>query len=222
MSERGSHSLSLSHLVSQPQQANAGAPPLLILLHGVGSNEHDLFGLAPYLDPRFLIVSARAPYVMMPGMYAWFEIGWVGTEIVVDPQQAEASRKLIAQFVQEAAAYSADPGRVYLLGFSQGAIMSAAVALTRPDLVAGAVLMSGRVRRDLLPPLDAEQLVEKPFLVVHGTADAVLPIENGRASRDFLASLPVKLTYKEYRMAHEVSAESLADVVTWLSARLEE
>src|SRR4051794_33373186 len=124
MSESGSHSLSLTHLVSRPQQAGAGAPPLLILLHGVGSNEHDLFGLAPYLDPRFLIVSARAPYVMMPGMYAWFEIGWVGTEIVVDPQQAEASRKLIGEFVQEAAAaYGADPGRVYLLGFSQGAIM---------------------------------------------------------------------------------------------------
>ena len=223
MSERGSRSLSLTHLVSRPQQAGAGAPPLLILLHGVGSNEHDLFGLAPYLDPRFLIVSARAPYVIMAGAYAWFEIGWTATGIVIDPQQAEASRKLIVQFIQEAvAAYGTNPAHVYLLGFSQGAIMSAAVALTRPDLVAGAVLMSGRVRREQLPPLDAEQLVNKPFLVVHGTADTVLPIENGRASRDFLASLPVELTYKEYPIGHEVSAESLADVVTWLSARLGE
>jgi phospholipase/carboxylesterase len=221
MSEIRKQRLALTHLLQRPR-AGAGAPPLLIMLHGVGSNEHDLLGLAPYLDERFLIVSARAPYVMMPGAFAWFEIGWTATGIVIDQQQAEASRKLIATFVEEAAAaYGADPARVYLLGFSQGAIMSAAVALTRPELVAGAVLMSGRVRPEHLPPIDAARLVGKPFLVVHGVYDEVLPIENGRASRDFLEQLPIDLTYREYPIGHEVSAESLVDVVAWLSARLE-
>ncbi|KPV48969.1 hypothetical protein SE17_35215 [Kouleothrix aurantiaca] len=67
-----------------------------------------------------------------------------------------------------------------------------------------------------------ERLARKPFLVVHGVRDTVLPIQNGRASRAILERLPVDLTYKEYPMAHEVSSESLQDVTNWLSARLDE
>src|SRR5262245_58079922 len=184
--------LLLPHLVQRPSAAS-DTPPLLILLHGYGSNEHDLFGLAPYLDPRFLILSLRAPYELMQGGYAWFEIGWTADGIVIDGQQAEASRRLIVDLIPAAVAtYRADPARVYLLGFSQGAILSAAATLTRPDLVAGAVLMSGRVPdevRSLIAP--PEQLDGKPFLVVHGVADTVLPIQNGRACRAILERLPV-------------------------------
>ena len=214
--------LSLSHLVERPG-APADAPPLLILLHGYGSNEQDLFGLAPYLDPRFLILSLRAPYELMPGGYAWFELGWTASGIVIDARQAEASRTLLADLIPAAAAaYRADPARVYLLGFSQGAILSAAVTLTQPELVAGAVLMSGRVPDEVRAQIAAPDRLEgKPFLVVHGVADTVLPIQNGRASRAILERLPVDLTYKEYRMGHEVSAESLADVARWLTAGLE-
>jgi phospholipase/carboxylesterase len=101
-------------------------------------------------------------------------------------------------------------------------MMSSLVALSRPDLVAGTVLMSGRVPAEVRPLLaPTEQLAGKPFLVVHGTQDPVLPVHNGRESRDLLASLPVDLTYKEYPMEHQVSAESLTDVTTWLSARLD-
>jgi phospholipase/carboxylesterase len=193
------------------------------MLHGYGSNEYDLFGLAPYLDPRFLIVSARAPYTLMPGGYAWFELGWTATGITIDFQQAERSRKQLVGFIGEAlTAYGGDSARVYLLGFSQGAMICASVALTEPELVAGTVLMSGRVPDELRPAMaSAERLAGKPFLVVHGTADPVLPIQNGRASRAILAALPVDLTYQEYPMAHEVSARSLADVAAWLAAQLD-
>jgi phospholipase/carboxylesterase len=212
----------LTHLVRQPTHA-AGAPPLLILLHGIGSNEEDLMGLEPYLDERFLILSARAPHPYGWGGYAWFEIQWLPDGIAIDRAQAQQSRDLLVRFVGEAvAAYGADPARVYLMGFSQGAMMSGWVALTRPGLVAGAVLMSGRIPEELREQIaDPEQLAGKPFLVVHGTWDEVLPIENGRASRDLLQRLPVELEYREYPMGHEVSAQSLTDVVAWLSARLQ-
>jgi phospholipase/carboxylesterase len=214
-------SLSLYHLVRRPAR-DAGAPPLLILLHGIGSNEEDLMGLEPYLDERFLIVSARAPHPYDWGGYAWFEIQWMPDRIAIDHAQAEQSRDLLVRFIGEAvAAYGADPARVYLMGFSQGAMMSGWVALTRPELVAGAALMSGRVPEELRDHIASpEQLAGKPFLVVHGTRDEVLPIHNGRASRDLLQRLPIELTYREYPMGHEVSAQSLADVVAWLSARL--
>jgi phospholipase/carboxylesterase len=219
-----SRQLALIHLTQQPRQRSEDPPPLLILLHGYGSNEADLFDLAPYLDPRFVIVSARAPYTLMHGSYAWFEIDWTAGGFTIDAQQADASRKLLTDFIGAAtSAFGADPARVYLCGFSQGAILSSSVALTLPELVAGAVLMSGRVP-DALKPLiaPAARLANKPFLVVHGMYDTVLPIQNGRASRAILEKLPIDLTYREYPMAHEVSAESLADVTAWLTARLDE
>lgn len=196
---------------------------MLLLLHGIGSNERDLFGLAEYLDERFLVISARAPNMRMPGSYAWFEIAFTQNGIVIDVEQAQRSLELLTQFIEEAVReYGADAGRVYLAGFSQGAIMSACVALTRPDLVAGAVLMSGRIPPEIVPAIaPPEQLQGLHFLVVHGTFDNTLPIEYGRASRDLLQTLPVQLSYREYQMGHEVNAASLADVATWLTARLD-
>jgi phospholipase/carboxylesterase len=216
--------LSLHHLAQQPRRRSEGAPPLLILLHGYGSNEQDLFGLAPYVDPRFLVISARAPHILMPGGYAWFELEWTNRGVVIDFAQAEQSRELAAQFVgQVAGAYGADMRQIYLCGFSQGAIVSACIALTEPELVEGVVLMSGRVPSEVRPLIAAPQRLErKPFLVTHGLYDQVLPIDNGRASRALLETLPVALTYREYPMAHEVSAESLADVTGWLTTRLDE
>jgi phospholipase/carboxylesterase len=193
------------------------------MLHGVGSNEHDLYGLAPFLDDRFLIISARAPNTLGPGSYAWFEVGFTPQGPVINPQQAEASREMLITFIEEAVpTYDVDPKQVYLMGFSQGAIMSASVALTEPELVAGAVLMSGRILPEIRSRIaSSERLRGFPFLVVHGTADMVLPVSYGRASRELLSSLPVDLTYHEYPMGHEVSQESLSDVTTWLTQQLD-
>jgi phospholipase/carboxylesterase len=215
--------LSLVHLVRQPQVKGASTP-LLLLLHGVGSNEYDLFGLAPYLDKRFLIISVRAPYTMGVNSFAWFEVNFTPQGPIIQPEQAEASRNRIMTFLNEAiAAYDADPQQVYLMGFSQGAIMSASVALTRPELVAGVVLMSGRILSQIEPLVAApEKLKGLPVLVVHGTSDGVLPISNGRDSQKTLSALSVDLIYREYPMGHEVSRESLADVTSWLSARLDD
>ncbi|HEX5691208.1 MAG TPA: hypothetical protein VFX76_14440, partial [Roseiflexaceae bacterium] len=214
--------LSLTHLV-RPATQGQGTPPLLLMFHGIGSNEEDLMGLESYLDERFTIVSARAPHPYGYGGYAWFEIDWQPTGIRIDRRQAAASRDLIVMFVGEAvAAYGADPAQVYLLGFSQGAMMSGWVTLTEPELVAGAVLMSGRIPDEVRPQIVApERLEGKPILVTHGLMDQVLPIANGRGSRDLLQQLPVDLTYREYPMAHEVNMQSLTDVVQWLSARLD-
>ena len=166
------NTLPLVHMVRQPI-IEAGTPPLLLLLHGVGSNEHDLYELAPFLDKRFLIISVRAPNTLGAGSYAWFEVDFTPQGPVINPEQAEASRETLITFLQEAiTAYGADPKQVYLMGFSQGAIMSASVALTRPDLVAGAVLMSGRILPEIQPLIASrEELAGFPFLVVHGTAD---------------------------------------------------
>lgn len=207
----------------EPGQGAQTAPPLLLLLHGIGSNEEDLFGLAPYLDERFLIVSARAPVTLAYGGYGWFQIDFTPRGMVADVEQAKQSLAMLPRFVDELVeTYGADERRVYLMGFSQGAMMSLALTLTSPQKVAGVVAMSGRLPMQVIgPEPDREALQGMPVLVTHGLYDPVLPIENGRATRDYLAGLPVELAYREYPMAHEVSMESLRDVTAWLTQTLD-
>jgi phospholipase/carboxylesterase len=211
--------LSLTHLVRKPGRGGRAAPPLLLLLHGIGSNEEDLFGLAPYLDERFLVVSARAPVTLAYGGYGWFQIDFTPRGMVADVEQAKKSLAMLPGFVDELVeTYGADGRRVYLMGFSQGAMMSLALTLTSPERVAGVVAMSGRLPGQVLGPEPGrEALTDLPVLVTHGLYDPVLPIENGRAVRDYLSGLPVALTYREYPMAHEVSMGSLRDVAEWLT-----
>jgi phospholipase/carboxylesterase len=194
----------------------------LVLLHGVGSHERDLFELAPYFDERFFIVSARAPLTLGRDSYAWFHVEFTPTGPVINPTEAESSRQHLLHFLSELVeAYGVDPQRIYLCGFSQGAIMSFSVALTQPRRVAGIVAMSGRILPEVLPLLaPPEELANLPVMVVHGLYDNVLPIQHGRASQQRLSELPVNLTYREYLMGHQVAAESLADIRQWLADQL--
>ncbi|HEY3247795.1 MAG TPA: alpha/beta fold hydrolase [bacterium] len=215
---------SLTHRTQKPAQPSPGKPPLLLLLHGVGSHEGDLMGLAPYVDGRFFAVSARGPLTVGPGAYAWFHVAFEAGSPVIVPEEAEESRHALIRFIDEVITrYDLDPERVYLMGFSQGAIMGLSLALTVPDRLAGVVAMSGRILPQILPQaVSPERMKGLPIFVVHGEFDPLLPVdEYGRRTRDILARLPVALTYREYAMAHQVSDESLRDVVRWLAERLE-
>ena len=219
------NSLSLVYLVREPRESlPAAPPPLLILLHGIGSNEHDLLSLAPYLDGRFLIVSVRAPIVMGQAAYGWFNIEFTPQGIRADVEQAERSLKMLSGFVDELIeAYPVNRQCVYLMGFSQGAMMSLSLTLAQPEKVAGLVAMSGRFpAQQILEPTGERRALENlPILITHGIYDPVLPIEHGREIRRALASLPVQLTYREYPMGHEVNLESLRDVSIWLTETLD-
>lgn len=221
--------LPLHHLARPALDRRADVkPPLLVLLHGYGSNEADLFGLAPYLDERCAIVSARGPLTLSPGAYAWFRIAFVGgwteaagdesTPFSVDVAGADESCRLLIQFIEDAArAYDADPQRVFLLGFSQGASMALRVLLSAPRTVAGVAAMSGF----LLPtedfsPAQRAALAGKPVILTHGTDDDIVPIALGRQARDALSALPLALTWREYPMRHQITDESLDDVSRWL------
>ena len=218
-----SHRFSLVHAVREPVERSAKPAPVLIMLHGVGSNEQDLMGLAPMLDPRFFVVSVRAPITLQHGSYAWYHVQFTPHGHIINPEEAEASRELILQFVGEVTdSYNVDSDRVYIMGFSQGCIMSVSAALTEPARFAGVVGMSGRLLPDIVDKAaPAQELRGLPILIVHGTDDSVLSIEYGRAIRDALEKLPVDLTYLEYPMGHHVSNESLADIERWLSERLD-
>lgn len=207
--------LSMVHRYKPAPQPSPAGSPLLILLHGVGSNEDDLFGLAPYFDPRFSIVSARAPFPYVNGGYAWFDVQFTPDGILYDEAQAEQSRALLGKFVDEVKSACA-ASKVFLVGFSQGAIMSAGALLRSPELVTGVVLMSGRVPQEN-GAIDREALRGKPALITHGTYDDVLPVEFGREANVLLAGFGLDVTYHEFPVGHQVSEESLEVVDEWLA-----
>jgi phospholipase/carboxylesterase len=215
-----SETLPLVHLHRPALKPIKSRAPLLVLAHGYGSNEQDLFGLHSYLDERFIVVSARAPLTLGQGAYAWYTLDWRpdGT-INTSEAEAPASLNRLTQFV-EAAREVYDAGPVFLAGFSQGAMMSEALALARPDLIAGAVLMSGRTI-NLLRADPPQGKLWPPFVVTHGAQDQVVAVAEGRATRDFLTQLGAAVDYHEYPMPHTISESCLADVDAWLRTRID-
>jgi phospholipase/carboxylesterase len=212
--------LSLVYRFRPARQPSAASPsPLLILLHGYGSNEDDLLGLSSYLDPRFNLLSARAPLPLGTRGFAWFPIAWDEHGFFVRPDEVMAAVETAARFVAEAmSAFGSIPERTLFLGFSQGAAMSAGVLMHQPTLTAGAVLMSGFLP-DGLQPVNV-RLDGKRLLITHGLLDDIVPVSMGRAARESLASLGAAVTYREYPIAHQISEAALEDVDQWLSEAL--
>src|SRR5512142_3241059 len=115
-------SSTLEHRVAPPEQSTAEQHPALIFLHGRGADEEDLMGLAPYLDPRFFLLSVRAPFAFPYGGYTWYEVGTVG---IPEPGMFQESYGRLVTFVQDAVkGYPIDPSQVFLFGFSMGTVMS--------------------------------------------------------------------------------------------------
>jgi len=211
--------VTLEHVVRRPAPGT-GRPPLALLLHGIGADEADLFALAPALDPRLVVVSARAPFEAEPTGYAWYAIDWFQNPPRPDVAQARESLGRLLAFVEEAReAYGADPSRVLLAGFSQGASMAVAAALARPELFCGVAAHSGRLLHALLPGAPPPALAGLPVLWQHGRHDPVVPMAFGDEARRLLPPLGVRLDFREYAIGHEIGPDSLRELAAWIGER---
>jgi len=203
----------------RPAAADAPQPWLLVLMHGVGSNEQDLFGLAPYVPAGFHVLSLRAPYRMGPNANAWFafSVNPDGSRSIDAPQEA-ASRALVAQTVDSAARQlGVGADRVVVGGFSQGGIMSLSLLLTRPALLHGALVLHSRLLpQALAQAAPAEALRGKQLWVSHGLQDNVIPLASALAIRDHAATLPLETVYREYPGMHEIRPAELQGAMAWL------
>ena len=210
---------SLYHVAHKSPDAPPEGAPLLLLLHGYGANEEDLLGLAPHLDARLVCVSARAPYVLDFGGFAWFNIEIGAEGIRFDFAEAEEPLVQVLSLV-DALRRDHRPARIFIAGFSQGASMALAAALKRPQDFAGAIALSGLCKPEMLPE-DAGSVQGLKIFMSHGRFDPVIPIAQARASRDLLTPLGLDLLYKEYDMPHAIAEPCLEDLASWLRARLD-
>lgn len=207
----------LSYRVMQPQPS---APTrCLVLLHGVGSNELSVAGLAEGMPRDTLVVLVRAPRTLGPGQFAWFEVAFTASGPRIVPEQADQSRQQLIRLLAELHRQHDVPAeRIVIAGFSQGGIMSASVALTSPESVAGFGVLSGRILPEIEPQLaDDERLARLNGFVGHGEHDNKLPVDWAHRSHAWLEKLGVRHALNLYPIAHTVSPQMHADFVQWLS-----
>jgi phospholipase/carboxylesterase len=210
--------LSLHHLVREPK-IKKDKNPLLLLLHGYGSNEEDLFSFAGELPEQYYIISARAPYNLMYGSYGWYAIDFDADENKFsDLVQARTSRDLIAGFIDELVAnYPIDANEVTLIGFSQGTILSYAVALSYPEKVQRVVAVSGYLNTEILVEgYEKKDFSNLKIFASHGVVDQVIPIAWARKAKPILDAMAIPTVYKEYPIGHGVSPQNFFDFRDWL------
>lgn len=204
------------HSISRIHSA-ASDSRLLVLLHGYGSHENDLPGLADELQGQVNYISLRAPLSLPWGGYAWFPIYPAANGFTSDVQAARLVIQDLHQWMlQTLAQYQPADGKLWLLGFSQGSILSQALMMRFPELVGGVMGLSGYLNQEMLEDLSGQpSAVNCALFLAHGTEDGVIPIHKARETHLFYQSLGMAHEYREYAMGHSVSGEEMLDLQNW-------
>ncbi|MGH2648056.1 MAG: alpha/beta hydrolase [Ginsengibacter sp.] len=207
--------LTLTYLVRKPT-VKSTKQKAIILLHGVGSNEQDLFSLANQLPAAAFIIFPRGQFSLGVGRYAWYNVDFSTGKPIINKQQEASSRELIRTFIKQVKKkYNLDD--LYLGGFSQGAIMSYSVGLIYPDEVNGIILLSGRILDEISTLIKKKDyLIRLKVFIAHGLQDNVLPIHYARAAKEYLENAGIHITYHEYQTGHQISTPVLNDLNNWL------
>lgn len=206
------------HYIKRPSTLKENAP-LMIMCHGYGSDENDLFSFASELPEELFIISLRAPYAMQPFGNAWYAINFDAEKGKwSDDEQATESVDKIADFIDYACkTYPVNLENVTLLGFSQGTILSYAVALNYPTKIKNIVALSGYINKGILPDsIEDSEVSHLNFFCSHGSADQVIPVDWARKTPAFLKALNINYTYKEYPVGHGVAPQNFYDFKDWL------
>lgn len=213
--------LSLEFQVREPKKV-VDKNPLLLLLHGYGSNEADLFSFASELPDEYYVISARAPYDLQYGSYAWYAINFDADQNKFsDHDQAILSRDLVVKFIEELKSnFPIDSADITLIGFSQGSILSYSIALSYPNTVQRVGALSGYLNLDIT--VDNYQNNDFSGLKIfssHGTVDQVIPVDWARKTDPILKNLGINSNYKEYPIGHGVSPKNFFDLKDWLQEK---
>ncbi|MDY7559542.1 phospholipase [Pseudomonas sp. 10B1] len=193
--------------------------PLIIFLHGSGANEADLFDIKDQLPTEYTFLSARAPLEVGPGSYQWFNKKPGDGPYDGETDDLRNSEALISDFVAKATEkYHTQPDKVFLIGFSQGAIMSYEVALRHPDILRGFAALSGKILPMLkseLQPLPGFKALD--VFIGHGTADQRVPYVGATDAETWLKELGITPESHAYLgIGHTISDNEIMDLDSWL------
>lgn len=209
--------------MSAPLQAIARAgdvdAPVVVLLHGRGSDERDLPPVGEAIAPGATIVTPRAPFPGAPwgygGGWAWYRyLGGTTPE----PESFVAGQEALAAFLDDLPTRLGRPVPTLVLGgFSQGGTSSLAFALRHPGRVQGVVVFSGFLADHPSVVASPETLRGTPIWWGHGTADGAIPFEHAEAGWAALRAAGADLTATPYPgLGHSIVQQELLSAKAWL------
>ena len=203
----------------RPAQIEQGRTyPALFLMHGIGSNEQNMLSLVNGIEDRFYIFSIRGHLPQPPG-FAFFSIQGYGKphRKVFD----EGIRKLTSFIDYACDEYPIDMSQLFLLGFSQGAILSMTLGLTLGSRIKGIIVLSGYVPAFVKEEYKIQPVDKLSLFISHGEMDQVLPFDWGLANNEYFRGLGANVTFKTYQEGHTVSIENQKDFMNWLRGKIE-
>ena len=212
-----SENLTIDDTATRWSAADRGRVPLLVLLHGYGADEHDLFGLVPYLPEGIAVASVAAPLAPpwpMPGR-SWYAIEGLDGR---SPEAVTVAAEALLRWLDDAVA---DAPSVALLGFSQGAAVSLQALRLAPERFGAVVALSGYVAPGELPADDELTELRPPVFWGRGTHDDVIPPELVDHTAQWLPGHS-ELSGRVYTgLTHSISEEELTDVHRFLAKWLD-
>jgi len=207
----------VQYLLREPKSA-VEKPSLIVLLHGYGSNEQDLFSFADELPDNAYVVSLRAVRDTPMGGFAWYDLDFSKGARMADTAQAIEAQRIIIQFLEQIKdKYLFDENDVSLIGFSQGAILSFSLALHYPQKFRKVLCLSGYPDPELLKdvPMGAD-FSRLEFFFSHGKEDPVIPVEWSRQFKAICEELDIDYEYHEYNEGHGINTENYYDLLNFL------
>jgi phospholipase/carboxylesterase len=192
--------------------------PLLLMVHGYGSNEQDLFSFSRAIPEKFTIVSIRGDIEIQYNGFAWYNItiDFNGKKSY-DINKAIESRDNIIKVIEICKKiYNIDPNNVNLMGFSQGSMLVNAVALTYPEQIRNVISLSGSFDKNIINISKTSSLEGLSFYISHGLNDEILPFNLSKQSIEILSENNIDHVFEEYPIGHGVSPENFKSMLSWL------
>lgn len=210
--------MDINYLMRKPEVITPKTQ-LLVMLHGYGSNEEDLFSFVRTLPEDWLIVSFRAPKETPYGGYSWYDIDFSNADRFIDKDEAIDMMKNILNHISDIKEEYQLTERTHLMGFSQGGILSYSMALTYPELFNKIAILSAYPENKILHNIskDKKALSNMRFFISHGMEDAVIPLDMGRSAADLLYDLGCFFSFREYASGHNINQKNYMDLMAFLS-----
>ena len=197
------------------RKSNKINSPLIVLIHGYGSNERDLFSLIDYFPIDSYVISLRAPKELFNDSYAWYDIYLDSNNKFYDHDAAARVRDELFHFIDDLSkSPNIDSHNITLIGFSQGAILSHAISFSYPEKIKNIIALSGVVDEKIMKKTS---LIPKTNIYIsHGTNDNLIDYETSKESLNFYIENDIKFKFESYDQGHGINQQNLEAMIKWL------
>lgn len=203
------------YIVYLPSNLETGKKyPVIFGLHGIGYNEEDMLSLVKNLKEEFILIGIRGNLTYEEG-YAYYYLKSYGNP---ERELFDSSIENLKEFIENASKqYPIDEERKYVIGFSQGAILSMSLALILGNSIKGIVAMNGYIPEFVKEEFPLKSIQQTAFLVMQGEKDEIFPLQIGLENYEYLQQHAGSVKYTIYPSGHVVTEEMKNDLVYWIA-----